>query len=303
MDFFYDGGKQVRPEEQLYKKYISGIRETLESFRGADFILVQELDQYARRSHYDDQREILRSIFEYPGYAPGSFTTNYDVFFVPLPLFQPMGRVKSGMALFSLNTPVSSQRYALESSYSWPMGVFMLDRCFILNRYQWSDQAELIVINTHNSAFDDGNLRQAQMEQLREVMLQEYEKGNYVIAGGDWNLNPPLYRKYKINNGDAAHYIKPGMSSDFFPEGWFWVFDSETPTNRFLLEPYLKSRTPTTVIDFFIISPNIRYVEIDTKDLGFENSDHNPVLMKVILQGLEKDISGQEQPGSNAIGK
>ena len=34
---------------------------------------------------------------------------------------------------------------------------------------------------------DAGEGKLAQARQLREFLSQEYEKGNYVVAGGDWN--------------------------------------------------------------------------------------------------------------------
>ena len=37
------------------------------------------------------------------------------------------------------------------------------------------------------------------------------------------------------------------------------------------------------VIDGFIISPNVRLEFVKTLDLGFENSDHNPVHIQVTL--------------------
>jgi endonuclease/exonuclease/phosphatase family metal-dependent hydrolase len=292
MDFFFDGGKFTRPDEIVYRKYWSGITDQLATFHHFDFIMLQEVDFHSRRSYFDDQWQELLDLF--PGHS-ATGVVNYDVMFVPAPLLNPMGRVLSGMALMSRAQPVSSERVALESEYSWPQTLFMPDRCFIINRYALNGERELVVINTHNSAFDSGELRKTQMERLKAVMLDEYEKGNYVVAGGDWNLNPPLFRYYKINTGDLGIEIEPEFDQDFFPDGWYWAFYRYTPTNRSLVEPYLRSRTNTTVIDFFIISPNIRYTWLNTLDLGFENSDHHPVVMKVVLDRLEK-TSTSEQP-------
>ena len=38
---------------------------------------------------------------------------------------------------------------------------------------------------------------------------------------------------------------------------------------------------PYFVIDGFIVSNNLEVSDVETQDLGFVNSDHNPVLMKV----------------------
>lgn len=39
------------------------------------------------------------------------------------------------------------------------------------------------------------------------------------------------------------------------------------------------------VIDGFIISPNVELLDVETLDLGFENSDHNPVIISFSLAG------------------
>jgi endonuclease/exonuclease/phosphatase family metal-dependent hydrolase len=41
--------------------------------------------------------------------------------------------------------------------------------------------------------------------------------------------------------------------------------------------PYVKGETFETVIDGFLISPNLEIINTKTHDLGFKNSDHNPV--------------------------
>jgi endonuclease/exonuclease/phosphatase family metal-dependent hydrolase len=194
-----------------------------------------------------------------------------------------MGKVESGIALFGKGKPATSQRIGFDGNYGWPTRLFMLDRCFILNSYEVKGERELVIINTHNSAFDDGDLRRDQLEALRSVMLEEYGRGNYVIAGGDWNMNPEGFLVYLCKTGDMHFEIEPRIEPGYFPEGWTWAFDQEVPTNRFLIESYLRGRTPTTTIDYFVLSPNIELLEITTEDLFFENSDHNPVSVKVRL--------------------
>jgi endonuclease/exonuclease/phosphatase family metal-dependent hydrolase len=282
MDFFYDGGKQVRPAEILYEKYWQGIQERLAGFSGRyDFVLLQETDISSKRSYYNDQYSDIKSLFrEYHS----NFAMNYKVAFVPVPLMRPLGKVSSGIALISAYAPETSQRIAFSGNFSWPTSLFMLDRCFIKNRYTTSSGKELVLINTHNSAFDDGELRREQLEVLRSAMLEEYEKGNYVIAGGDWNMNPEGFVVYLGKTGDVFFNIKPEIPKGYLPDDWTWAFDHQVPSNRFLLESYLRSRTPTTTIDFFVASPNVRVLGTTTIDLSFENSDHHPVTMQVSLK-------------------
>ena len=38
------------------------------------------------------------------------------------------------------------------------------------------------------------------------------------------------------------------------------------------------------MIDGFILSPNVSLSAVETMDLGFHASDHNPVLLEAVLQ-------------------
>jgi endonuclease/exonuclease/phosphatase family metal-dependent hydrolase len=141
-----------------------------------------------------------------------------------------------------------------------------------------------VLINTHNEAFDDGSQRREQMAVLRETMIREYLKGNYVITGGDWNLNPLGFDPGTLRTGDMGRSVEPRIDPDFLPEGWQWAYDPEVPTNRNVDQIYQRGKTPVTIIDFFVISPNVTLLEIKTEDLGFQWADHQPVRMKIRLQ-------------------
>lgn len=283
MDFFYDGGRRTRPYPGYYDKYKRGIMEYLSKIRETDLILLQEIDRNAKRSYFEDQMNWVGQALE--GHH-AYFAWNYKVSFVPVPLLRPLGRVMSGMATFSSYPACMAERAGFTRNFSWPRRLFMPDRCYIMTRFhlEGKEDRELVVINVHNSAFDDGTLRQEQIARLSEVMAGEYAKGHYVIAGGDWNINPPGFHPGLVETGDWADLAHgPFLNRNDFPAGWKWAVDPAVPTNRLLLEPYWKSRTPVTVIDFFIVSPNMEIIEVQTVDLGFENSDHHPVFLKVVF--------------------
>ena len=238
------------------------------------------------RSYYDDQVARLREIF--PG-MESSATVNYLVSFVPVPFRKPLGKVKSGLVSFSSFHTIENTRYAFPGGYDWPVRLFMLDRCFLLSRLAFPDGKELVLINTHNEAFDDGSQRNQQMAVLKKLMLEEYEKGNFVVTGGDWNQNPTGYEITGelpgiFSTGDKGRLIDPPIDPDFFPEGWKWVFDPDIPTNRDVDQIYTRGVTPTTIIDFFVVSPNISVVNVKTEDLGFQWCDHQPVRMEFKLK-------------------
>lgn len=284
MDFFYDGGTKVFTPEKNCRKNIEGITNFLKATDTVDFIILQEVDRKSKRSYRIDEFE---SISQKLNGFESFFAKNYDVFFVPSPLSNPMGKVVSGIATFSKYTPASSTRYSLPGDFGFPTQLFYLDRCFMVNRYRIENGKELVLINTHNEAFDEGNIRMAQMAKLKEFIINEYQSGNYVIAGGDWNQYPPDFKPVFSGNkaftGTIGNFNLMGIESDYMPDDWKWIYDPETPSFRTLVTGYDPASTPTSVCDFFLISPNIESVSVRCHHLGFANSDHNPVIIQVYL--------------------
>ena len=279
MDFFYDGGKNVRPDENTVVTNLQKISTFLGNHRNTDFILLQEVDKKSKRSYFTDEVAEIESLF--PNHHPG-FAYNYKVAFVPMPPSNPMGKVSSGLLSLSKPQPNKVERFSFPGNYSWPKNLFMLDRCFLVSRFKLKGQKELVVINTHNSAYDDGSLRDNQMNYLRSFLLEQFEKGNYVLVGGDWNQSPPGFSPdfdgYLFDDSDYKE-----ISRDYLPQNWNWAYTNKTPTNRRVNIPFEKEKTVTTVIDFYLLSPNIEVLELKVTDLGFSNSDHQPVYLSFKL--------------------
>jgi endonuclease/exonuclease/phosphatase family metal-dependent hydrolase len=279
MDFFYDGGKQVRTTKERTQQNFNFIKDFLGQNDTLDFILLQEVDIHSRRSYRINQYDSLKNLLK--GHLP-FFATNYDVKFVPSPVTNPLGRVKSGLTSFTKYQPKSAIRYSFPGNYSWPVSLFMLDRCFLVKRFPTTNHKELIVINTHNSAYDDGSLKKQQMEYLKEFLLTEYQQGNYIIVGGDWNQNPPDIDYSDIkNDSPTKRFVLNPIDKDFLPTDWNWVYDPKTPTNRYLNAPYEKGKTITPIIDFYLMSPNINSIFVKGHHFNFKNTDHQPVMCKI----------------------
>jgi endonuclease/exonuclease/phosphatase family metal-dependent hydrolase len=279
MDFFYDGGKKVfTPKEQLLKN-LSAVMKFIKGNDSIDFILLQEVDKDSKRSYRLDQFEMITG---HAQYESNQFASNYKVFFVPVPPSSPMGKVYSGIATLGRYLPASSIRYSFPGKYGFPKQLFMLDRCFMVNRYPLNSGKELVIINTHNEAYDPGDIRKAQMEYFRSFVISEYEKGNYVVAGGDWNQCPPDFKPEFVKNKVRSEQMV--IPSDYLSAAWEWVYDTKNPTNRSIDISYDPDLTTTTLIDFFLLSPNIELLSVQCINLDFENSDHNPVRMKIKLK-------------------
>ena len=278
MDFFYDGGKMVRPSPDMVKKYTSGVLDFLKSNDSIDFFFLQEVDKNSARTGKQDETKLIAE--EMPNHC-SSYGSNYKVQFVPVPFINPLGKVEMGQMILSKYAPENAQRYSYFSAYAWPKRLFMLDRCFIVSRFNLSNGKQLVLLNTHNSAYDqNGKLRQIEMPLIRDFMLAEFEKGNFVVAGGDWNQNPPVFDKNDvISNYKEVDGIK--MNSHIFPENWEIAYDKVNPTNREIDAPLTPGKTEVTTIDFYILSPNIKLEEIKVLSQNFQNSDHEPVYLKI----------------------
>jgi len=279
MDFFYDGGTKVFTPRSKCIENLEAVKVLIKNNDTIDFFLLQEIDKNSKRSYKINQYDTFEKLLEdYNTF----FGMNYDVFFVPVPPASPMGKVVSGLATFSRYQPSVSVRYSFPGEYGFPKQLFMLDRCFLVNRYPLQNGKELLIINTHNEAFDPGEIRKAQMAYLKEFLLSEYNKGNYIITGGDWNMSPPGFNPEFSTNRVNTDQMK--MEDDYLPSDWKWIYDSKIPSNRSVIAAYDQSVTTTTVIDLFLISPNIENLSVECLNLNFENSDHNPVRIKVRLQ-------------------
>lgn len=285
-DFFYDdegmwhsGSSMVRTPRPLVEKNLSGALDFLKNTQ-ADFFLLQEVDMASDRSHQIRQYDAYCAAL--PGFA-ATFAANYQCPRVPIPLLEPWnayGAVESGLGTFGRYQPAEAVRYQLPGKYPMPDRLFQLDRCAALHRYPTKWGNDLVVINIHNSAYDPGDkIKAIQMPYLRGLALKEYEKGNYVVLGGDWNQCPPYFRYDTFIPSDG--HTQGNIPDDFFPEGWKFAYDSTLPTNRKAGDPYEKGKTFETLIDFFLVSPNVRVVKVNGISQKFQFSDHQPVVLTI----------------------
>lgn len=283
MDFFMDGGTRVRAPEEEYSEYWKGITSFLQN-RSEDILFLQEVDRRSTRSYKQDQyREISQF---YPDYSR-SFATNYKVKFIPSPsiIGRQYGSVLSGLATYSRFPFDYSERHSLPGNYSWPKSVFFLDRCLLVSKITTDFESDIVLINAHMSAYDKGGfLKKEQLYFIKDLAEKEYKNGNYVIIGGDWNSYMPGTDGLTFESSEEIPDFYQTLPEDWNMEGWQWAVDKSTPTNRSLATPYEEGENFLTVIDGFLLSPNVELLSVNTIDLGFLYSDHNPIEIRVILQ-------------------
>ena len=283
-DCYWDGGTGVYGEsKEVVEENISALKSQINEL-DPDIFLVQELDIDSKRSYYVNELDSFRNTFKNDSYE-SSFACNFKAGLVPLPLYQMTGKVDAGISTFAKYDINDAERIQLPIPFSWPMSLFNLKRCLLVTRIsiEGSDK-ELVVINLHLEAYDDGEGKAKQLKQLMDLMEEEYDKGNYVIAGGDFNQTFSNIDLDKYPN--VGDWVCPVIDVDAYPSFSFNM-DDAVPTCRSLYKPYYnsdKANHQYYMLDGFIVSNNITVNQIQTLDLGFKNTDHNPVVMKVNLQ-------------------
>ncbi len=283
--FFMDGGKQGKASsEASVTRTMDGISEFLKK-EDADFLLLQEVDKDSTRSYHIDQSKILRDTLL--GYD-SIYAVNYDSPYLFYPLYDPHGKSLAGMLTLSKYNMQSAVRKSLPIEEGF-MKVFDLDRCYSVSRFPVSNGKYLVLYTLHLSAYtSDGSIATEQLELLLKDMQGEYEKGNYCIAGGDFNKDL-LGDSSEIFGVDGSEYswAQP-IDNDLF-EGrnlsLIVPFDEDdpTPSCRNANGPYSEEQFVLT-IDGFIVSDNVKVTGSNVYDLEFRYSDHNPVYMNFILE-------------------
>ena len=277
-DFFMDGGTGVQSasKEQVFE-YLGGVEDVLDDM-WPDLIMLQEVDVDSTRTYHIDESAMLAR-------SQRVHALNYSCGFVPYPL-PPIGSVHSGLFTTTDYKIDSAERISLPSPFKWPVSTANLKRCLLVSYLpiDGSDK-QLVLVNLHLEAYDDGEGKIAQTNQLRDFITSEYEKGNYVIAGGDFNqVFPGSLDIYPII--DPELWAPGVLDENLLPDGWTLAYDLDTPSCRLLNQPYDKEdeNTQHYVIDGFILSPNVELTNVQTLGLDFGSSDHNPVFINVKLK-------------------
>ncbi len=282
MDFFMDGGESSRTSRGRTLENLSVIVDSLKSWSAeVDFFALQEVDIKAKRSYGINEFEAISEALgeDFSGY----YTPNFKVFYVPIPLSDPIGEVDGGLAIFSRYTPQSVERVAYPNSTSWPQRIFDLKRCILSAKVLLNDRGDFLYINnTHNSAYDDGGGRTKEFEFLKDFLADK----PYSITLGDWNSVPPNYILSDAELTDE-HFKVERFSEENLPEAFHVVADLTAHSARYGYEPFDAATTTQTLIDYAVSSPAVRPLSVEYIDLGYRNSDHNPVLFRFEVSHLK----------------
>ncbi len=285
--FFMDGGKESRARsKESVITCVEGTTDTALSYE-PDFVLFQEVDTDSTRSHHVDESALILERIAGNGDFDSTFAQNYHSAYLMYPFTQPHGASNSGLLTISKKGISSALRRSLPIATDVKK-ILDLDRCYCINRIPVSNGKELILVNLHLSAYGtDAAQGNAQLEMLFADMQKEYEKGNYVICGGDYNHDFTGDSRQALNpNTDEEYSWCHAFPDEVLPEGFVKhteYADGLVSTSRNTNIPYCEDSF-TVVLDGFITTDNVTCEYVQNIDTGYTYTDHNPVVMKFRLE-------------------
>ena len=283
--FFMDGGKSSwAKSKDCVLDTVQGAGDLAASLN-PDFAMIEEIDLDSTRSYHVNEYDILRNCFPNDYYV---FAQNYDSAFLFYPFTQPHGSSKSGIGLFSKYPVTSALRRSLPISTSFSK-FLDLDRCYSISRVPVDNGKELVIFALHMSAYGNSDaIREGQIAMLSADMQKEYEAGNYVLCGGDFNHD---LKAAEDDSTDKESWAYP-FPREELPEHFAFCIDQLTAQEKNDLwdsarnadMEYVPGVTYTVTLDGFIISDNIECVSYEDINTGYSYSDHDPVYLKFRLK-------------------
>ena len=284
--FFMDEGKESRARsKESVLTCVNGTGDVALSYT-PDFVLFQEVDTDSTRSHHVNEAKLLTDKFDAYGTYDSVFAPNYHSAYLMYPLTAPHGASNSGLLTESRFNITSALRRSLPIA-TGVKKILDLDRCYSISRIPVENGRELVLINTHLSAYGtDAAQGNAQLEMLFEDMKKEYDKGNYVICGGDFNHDFLVNSREYFNPGtDKIYSWCNPFPDEIIPEGFRKCTDyaeGMVSSTRYTNIPY-SADSFTVILDGFMVSDNVTCEYVQNIDTAYQYTDHNPVVMRFKL--------------------
>jgi endonuclease/exonuclease/phosphatase family metal-dependent hydrolase len=278
-DFIADGGTHLRSANKAQVEVnLAGIRQVLSGF-DADLFLIQEVAGPGLLTRGVDVVGGLRQ--ELAG-SRSAYSADVKTKFLP-----PAWSLDHGIATFA--------RVEARPTEIVPLPEEPTRIAWILPRLYHAQVTRLmlggqpfVVINIHLSAFDErANTRQLQVDAILGFAKAQFDAGAGVVIGGDWNLVLADTTFPHTTEAKYLSWVHP-FPMKALPAGWRIAADPTRPTVRTNERSYHAGENYTTIIDGFIVSPNVEVRSVATTSLGFEHSDHQPVLGRFARRGAPK---------------
>ncbi len=247
-----------------------------------DVILLQEVDEGARRTDYADQLAQLLALLP-ESYACHTATFYWKAAFIPHPRI--LGSVGLKLAIVSKYRVSQACRRNLAPLPVHPLiQAFVAQRAILEASLPIRGGGQLHVMNTHLEAFAaNTNICARQVAQVKSHLDALDEAQAHWVIGGDFNLLPdgqyaglhPSHRSYynpltEMSPLYSRFNTVPSQSQAVGPDAsrWFTYFGND---------PVLK--TPDRTLDYLLYSRTLRLIESHVRQADTRHvSDHFPVV-------------------------
>ncbi len=274
-DFVMDGGENLLPpSKEVVEKNLAGIKTVLLNHK-MDVYLIQEISKPDMLNYgVNVWAGVKTTLSAYSSW----FSYDFHTVLVP-----KKWSLKHGLAMFTCDAPDSVEIVRLPNEPT-RLGK-VVERQYHIQVASFPDSSgKWAFFNIHLSAFDeDGKTRIKQLDMLGEIAQDYYAQGYHVVIGGDWNMQLTPTDFPNTTNMKDLFWLKK-LPKDKLPKDWTLVFDKNVPTVRTNYQPFVKGENYTTIIDGFLISPNVEVVAVKTLNTEFKYTDHQPVIAKFMVK-------------------
>lgn len=278
-DFVADGGQNVRAlGRRSITSAVDAIGETL-GRQDADLVLLQEMAAASFMTRgVDVKAGVLRALNRYRV----AFWEDFSTTMVPPPF-----NLSNGLMTLACVAGAECTAQPLPQEPGFRLGVLKKQYGALVTRIPVEDGREWVIMNIHLAAFDDGGqVRSRQVSALLELAQAAYRSGAHVVIGGDWNLR--LVDTAFPHGTEERHlWWIHDFPHETVPDGWAFGLDPSVPSVRTLHRPYEAGVNYVTVIDGFLVSPNVIVERAETLNLGFLHTDHHPVLATLRMNTVQ----------------
>jgi endonuclease/exonuclease/phosphatase family metal-dependent hydrolase len=269
-DFIVDGGENLLPpSREIVEKNLKGIQGILRTHE-ADIYLIQEA---AKPDMLTWGVDVFDGVLDALKGYDWLFSHDINSRYIPCKY-----AVHHGLATLSkiITSPVDLVKLPYE-----PTRINgLIKRKYHIQVREFSDKnGEMwAVMNVHLSAFDEGgNVRVIQLKKMMEIANSYYEDGKHVVVGGDWNMQLVPTDFPHTTKDEYLFWLKQ-LPYEHIKKDWEIITDTTVASVRTNERPYHKGENFTTIIDGFLVSPNVETLSVKTVDTEFKYTDHQPVL-------------------------
>ncbi len=281
--FFYDGGDDVHVTPEHVQQTVEGVAEVL-ARSDIDLLLLQEVDRRSSRTGGVDQLAELLARCPYPRHASTSY---HRVRYVPHPPGQHLGRIDMQLATLTRRETRSARRFQLPLlRESWLRRQFNLRRAILeLELSRGEDRPPLVVLNTHLSAFSqgDGTLDE-QVDALLQRLADHDAAGSPWLLGGDLNMLPPGDDPVRLGDDAVWYSDDSNPLQRLFDAGHRSAFPVEALTEHpGDLGTYMSpgSARADRTLDYLFVSSGVEVLSARVLSQYSDVSDHLPLKVEL----------------------